>query len=33
VPFRRLAFLDADAVWTELNTFVTLRLFQRGQLV
>ena len=33
VPFRRLAFLDASAVWTELNTFVTLRLFQRGQLV
>lgn len=33
VPFRRLTFLDADAVWTELNTFVTLRLFQRGQLV
>jgi hypothetical protein len=33
VPFRRLAFLDSDAVWTELNTFVTLRLFQRNQLV
>lgn len=33
VPFRRLAFLDNDAIWTELNTFVTLRLFQRGQLV
>ncbi len=33
VPFRRLAFLDPDAIWTELNTFVTLRLFQSGQLV
>ena len=33
VPFRRLAFLDDNAVWTELNTFVTLRLFRDGQLV
>lgn len=33
VPFRRLAFLDCDAVWTELNTFVTLRLFKDRQLV
>ncbi len=28
VPFRRLAFIDGSAVWTELNTFVTLRLFK-----
>lgn len=32
-PFRRLAFLEADAVWTEINTFVTLRLFKHGELV
>jgi len=28
VPFRRLAFIDDSAVWTELNTFVTLKLFK-----
>lgn len=28
VPFRRLAFIDGSAVWTELNTFVTLRMFK-----
>lgn len=33
VPFRRLAFLDAEAVWTDLNTFVTLRVFKDGWLV
>jgi hypothetical protein len=33
VPFRRLAFVDADAVWTELNTFVTLRLLKDGMSV
>lgn len=32
-PFRRLAFLEAAAVWTEINTFVTLRLFKHGELV
>lgn len=32
-PFRRLAFLDPSAVWTEINTFVTLRLFKHGELV
>ncbi len=32
-PFRRLAFLDPAAVWTEINTFVTLRLFKHGELV
>lgn len=30
VPFRRLAFIDGKAVWTELNTFVTLRIFKDG---
>ena len=33
VPFRRLAYVDGTAVWTELNTFVTLRLFKDGALV
>jgi len=33
VPFRRLAFVDSTAVWTELNTFVTLRLFKDQALV
>lgn len=33
VPFRRLAFIDGTAVWTELNTFVTLRLFKDQMLV
>jgi len=33
VPFRRLAFIDGTAVWTELNTFVTLRLFKDHALV
>ena len=33
VPFRRLAFLDEAAVWTELNTFVTLKIFKERQLV
>jgi hypothetical protein len=33
VPFRRLAMLDKEAIWTELNTFVTLRLFRDRQLV
>lgn len=30
VPFRRLAFIDGTAVWTELNTFVTLRMLKDG---
>ena len=33
VPFRRLAFIDGTAVWTELNTAVTVRLFRDGMLV
>ncbi len=33
VPFRRLALLEGAAVWTDLNTFVALRVFQRRQLV
>jgi hypothetical protein len=31
-PFRRLAFLDESAIWTEINAFVTLRLFHHGEL-
>jgi hypothetical protein len=33
VPFRRLAFLDPEAVWTDLNTFVTIRIMRHGALV
>lgn len=33
VPFRRLALLEDRAVWTELNTFVTIRTFKDRQLV
>jgi hypothetical protein len=33
VPFRRLAFIDSDAVWTELNTQVTIRVFKDDALV
>ncbi len=33
VPFRRLALLEESAVWTDLNTFVTVRVFQKRQLV
>ncbi|MEM7697796.1 MAG: hypothetical protein AAF236_05270 [Verrucomicrobiota bacterium] len=32
-PFRRLAFLEEAGIWTEINTFVTLRLFKHGELV
>ncbi|MDA7926646.1 hypothetical protein N9B21_01255 [Verrucomicrobiales bacterium] len=32
-PFRRLAFIDESAIWTEINTFVTLRLFKHGEMV
>ncbi|MDF1739243.1 MAG: hypothetical protein P1U86_08795 [Verrucomicrobiales bacterium] len=32
-PFRRLAFIDDSAIWTEINTFVTLRLFKHGEMV
>ena len=32
-PFRRLAFLEDEGIWTEINTFVTLRLFKHGELV
>jgi hypothetical protein len=32
-PFRRLAFIDDHSIWTEINTFVTLRLFKHGELV
>ncbi|MDF1753950.1 MAG: hypothetical protein P1U89_14300 [Verrucomicrobiales bacterium] len=30
-PFRRLAFVDDNAIWTEINTFVTLRIFKHGE--
>jgi hypothetical protein len=34
VPFRRLAYLPGgEGLWTELNTFVTLRIFRDGMLV
>ncbi len=29
-PFRRLVYLEEDAIWTEINNFVTLRLFKYG---
>lgn len=32
-PFRRLAFIDDSAIWTDINTFVTLRLFKHGEMV
>jgi len=32
-PFRRLAFIDESSIWTEINTFVTLRLFKHGEMV
>jgi len=31
-PFRRLAYLEDAAIWTEINTFVTLRLFKHNEL-
>ncbi len=30
VPFRRLAFLDQEAVWIDVNTYTTIRLFKDG---
>jgi hypothetical protein len=33
VPFRRLAFLDREAVWTDLNTFVTIKIVKEQMLV
>ena len=33
VPFRRLAFLGSGSVWTELSTFVTIRVFKEKKLV
>jgi hypothetical protein len=32
VPFRRLAFVDDNAVWAELNTYATLRMMRDGVL-
>lgn len=33
VPFRRLSFLDPEALWNDLNTFVTVRIVRDGWLV
>lgn len=33
VPFRRLALLDKEAVWTDLNTFTTIRMMKDGWIV
>lgn len=32
-PFKRRAFIDPEAVWTEINTFVTIKLVKEKQLV
>lgn len=31
-PFRRLAFIENTSIWTEINTFVTLRIFRDNKL-
>ncbi|MBB5038149.1 hypothetical protein [Prosthecobacter dejongeii] len=33
VPFRRLAFIDREAIWNDLNTYVTIRVIKDGALV
>lgn len=33
VPFRRLAMLDPEAVWTDINTFVTIKIVKEKLLV
>ncbi|MEO0446418.1 MAG: hypothetical protein AAF191_10130, partial [Verrucomicrobiota bacterium] len=33
VPFRRLAFLEPEGIWNEINAEVTLRMFRHGELV
>jgi hypothetical protein len=33
VPFRRLAFLDPEALWIDLNTFTTIKLMRDGWIV
>ena len=33
VPFRRLAFIDPEALWNDLNTYVTIRVVKDGMLV
>jgi len=33
LPFRRLAFIEEEAIWTRINTIVTLRIFKHGELV
>lgn len=31
-PFRRLAYVREGSIWTEINTFIALRLFKEGEL-
>jgi hypothetical protein len=33
VPFRRIALIDPEAIWIDLNTFVTLRIMKDGWVV
>lgn len=33
VPFRRLAFLEPDGIWNEINSFVTIQLFKEKSTV
>ncbi len=33
VPFRRLSYLDEEAVWNELNSFVTIKIFRENHTV
>ena len=33
VPFRRIALIDSEAIWIDLNTFVTLRIMKDGWVV
>jgi hypothetical protein len=33
VPFRRLSYLDNNAIWNELNSFVTIKIFKENQTV
>lgn len=32
-PFRRLTWLEGSSIWTEINTYVTLRIFKHGESV
>ena len=33
VPFRRLSYLDEEAIWNELNSFVTIKIFKENHTV